>query len=603
MNLQNCFTISALMFCLAGTEIHNAAEQETIIVSASRIEMPISASLNDVLVISRDDIEISQADSLVELLSASAGLDLIRKGGAGQESSIFIRGANANHLLIVIDGVRVGSATLGLKALSDISLAQIESIEIIKGPRAALWGSQAIGGVLQIFTRQQDHQSIQITTGSSGYKGLVYGAGFKSQALNGSITYQQTKLSGIDTRFDLDPDTDGAKREHFNLNGSYLIDPNQTLKLLIQNDQGNTEFDTAWGGDQLDFNNQIYSLSYLWNNNNWQHQIQLNQHQDSSITHGQSTLPVTFETSSQSVTWLIENKPSDHWTIGTSLEWQRDDIGNSDTLYNQSERNTLAAHLYSHYQSQDWINELAIRHTNMDGLASNNAIHFGLGYRFSAQQLLSINFGEGFKAPTFNDLYFPFGGNENLNHETSDNLEIVYKQSFDIGQLSLTIFDNDIKNLIQWIPDSQGVWAPQNVGESNQQGIDLSVQWQALEMQHKLTAGYVDAVDLNTQTKLQLRASEQAAYQVSGFIDKAKHWSTLVQVKYVGKRPDVDYQSYLPIEHQSYIQTDLAVQYDFNNNWRLGLRVNDIFNNQGIYVSGFRPEGRSFRLSLNYLGN
>ena len=143
---------------LAGTILFSTPSiaDERIQVTASRISLPITASLNDVIIIDRDAIEASAATSLFEVLRGQAGLDLVRRGGLGQQFSLFVRGANSNQLLVLIDGVEVGSATLGSKALSDLSLTQVERIELIKGPRAALWGSKAMGGVLQIFTREID---------------------------------------------------------------------------------------------------------------------------------------------------------------------------------------------------------------------------------------------------------------------------------------------------------------------------------------------------------------------------------------------------------------------------------------------------------------
>ena len=137
---------------IAGVILSTSANiaDERIQVSASRISLPITASLNDVIIIDRDAIQASAATSLFEVLRGQAGLDLVRRGGLGQQVSLFVRGANSNQLLVLIDGVEVGSATLGSKALADLSLSQVERIELIKGPRAALWGSKAMGGVLQI---------------------------------------------------------------------------------------------------------------------------------------------------------------------------------------------------------------------------------------------------------------------------------------------------------------------------------------------------------------------------------------------------------------------------------------------------------------------
>jgi len=148
------------------------ADDNKIVITANQLEQDINDTLTDVEVIEREDIERIQPQSFVDLLVNIAGIDTVTKGGQGSDTSIFARGSNSNQLLILIDGVRVGSATLGVKSVANISISQIERIEIVKGPRAALWGSDAIGGVIQIFTRryQSGEHRLAVTTGSHSNK-------------------------------------------------------------------------------------------------------------------------------------------------------------------------------------------------------------------------------------------------------------------------------------------------------------------------------------------------------------------------------------------------------------------------------------------------
>ena len=133
------------------TPMTSNAEDETLIVTSNRLEQNIQDTLTDIAIIELEDIERIQPQSFTDLLVNIAGLDITQKGGPGQDASIFSRGTNSNQLLILIDGVRVGSATLGGKSIATIAVSQIERVEIVKGPRAALCGSDAIGVVIQIF--------------------------------------------------------------------------------------------------------------------------------------------------------------------------------------------------------------------------------------------------------------------------------------------------------------------------------------------------------------------------------------------------------------------------------------------------------------------
>ena len=167
-----------------------ASDWETITVTANRIEQSIGESLSSTKIFDKNDIQLIQPESLTELLTLVAGIDISQQGGRGQQASVFTRGTNSNHTLVLIDGVRVSSATLGSADIQLISPSQIERIEVIKGPRAAIWGSDAVGGVIQIFTRRQEGLAASVNVGSNNYQqinatvGFEHGDGASSIAIN-----------------------------------------------------------------------------------------------------------------------------------------------------------------------------------------------------------------------------------------------------------------------------------------------------------------------------------------------------------------------------------------------------------------------------------
>jgi len=189
---------------LLSSPVITFADDETIIVTANRLEQNVQDALTDIAIIEREDIERLQPQSFTDLLVNVAGLDITQKGGPGQDASIFSRGTNSNQLLILIDGVRVGSATLGGKSIATIAISQIERLEIVKGPRAALWGSDAIGGVIQIFTRryQSGEHRIALTAGSNSTRDIDASAGFGSETFSNTITYSHKKTDGFDAHID-----------------------------------------------------------------------------------------------------------------------------------------------------------------------------------------------------------------------------------------------------------------------------------------------------------------------------------------------------------------------------------------------------------------
>ena len=596
--MDNKILYSSFLPLLAVGTLSATESDELITVTASRLALPITATLNDVIVIDAQEIAATSSVTLFELLQAKSGLDWVRKGGPGQEISMYVRGSNVNQLLVLLDGIEIGSATLGYKALADINLAQVERIEIVKGPRAAIWGSKAIGGVLQIFSKDSQSTQLSLGAGSFNERNISLASGVNNDAFSASFSFDSLRSDGIDARFDGDPDKDGIERDNLKLMARYQASNQQALTFRYMGTEGETQYDSFFGDDTLVVDNDLLSINYRLEQSNHSHQFQAGRQTDSSSTLDDGATLFVFETVSDSLKYLFDVKQTEQWTIGASVEYLNEDVSNSSTEYNNDERKTQSGHLYSHYQTEVWINELAVRHTDVDGLASNTSVHAGLGLRPANGHLISFNYGEGFKVPTFNDLYFPFGGNPNLDYELSENLELVYKHWSDVGNLSLSIFDNDIRNLIQFTPDENGVFTANNVGSVNLQGADLTYIWQTGEINHQITAQYVDAKDTTTNQPLQLRAKNQLGYQLSGTIDSGLDYQ--VSLQHIGERPDFDYQTFAPIELDAFTQVNLNLSYTINDNWLVRLAARDLFDEEGIYVSGYRAAGRTFRLSFTY---
>ena len=173
MKFSLSFSLAALSVVLSHDLLAaDIGPGDTIIVTATRTEIPLSDSLVPVTVITRADIELSLATDLAELLRFEAGIDIARSGGAGQSTSIFLRGTESNHTLVLIDGVRMNPGTLGGAAIQNIAPELIERIEIVKGARSSLFGTDAIGGVINIITRRVDSEFIEASLGSGSFDSL-----------------------------------------------------------------------------------------------------------------------------------------------------------------------------------------------------------------------------------------------------------------------------------------------------------------------------------------------------------------------------------------------------------------------------------------------
>ena len=250
------FAISSSPFLLAG---ETTADDKTIVITANRIEQNINDTLAAVEVITREDIERIQPESITDLLANIAGFDIAYSGGAGQISSLFTRGSSSDHTLVLIDGIRVGSATLGNKTFSTIPVAQIERIEIVKGPRASLWGSDAIGGVIHIFTRRLENgeYTIQATMGSDEFVSTNFSLGFGTTDIKNTVTLSFAESDGFDvfdnssaTTPDSEPDNDGYQRISAAIRGDYTLSSATNLDWVFQYDEGESSFDNPWGANE-----------------------------------------------------------------------------------------------------------------------------------------------------------------------------------------------------------------------------------------------------------------------------------------------------------------------------------------------------------------
>ncbi len=233
--MQRNYFFTALLFAV--TSLAQAATDtlDEVVVTATRTAQAADASLASVTVITRQDIERLQAQSVPEVLRGVAGLTFSNNGGAGKATSVFLRGTNADHVLVLVDGIKIGSATLGTASFQDIPVAQIERIEIVRGPRASLYGSEAIGGVIQIFTRKGGGAmapSASFTAGSYGTYNTALGlsGGGEQSWFNAKAAQQNVQgfnacrgkpAPGGAGCFVNEPDKDGYNNSSLGLNGGY----------------------------------------------------------------------------------------------------------------------------------------------------------------------------------------------------------------------------------------------------------------------------------------------------------------------------------------------------------------------------------------------
>ena len=590
-------TLISLAVLAASVNVQ-ADELETITVTATRTAQDLTSSLASINVIDRADIEAIKPLSTLELLSTVAGLDVSQQGGRGQSASIFMRGTNANHTLVLVDGIRISSATLGTSDLQSIAPSQIERIEIVKGPRAAIWGSDAIGGVIQIFTRNAQGVTLNASIGSEGYKGLTATMGIAHGDGQSTISVSREEADGFDVLADVEPDKDGFEHTTFTATGEQNVSEQLQLTYLLQKNKGDNQYDNRFGG-----NNQVESDNYAWNlgaNYKWSDtdelSVKVGQNQDSRLNYkaGESSDSL-FETNRDQVS-VVNNS---QLNSATALTYGFDYINESITTtvnqfspaYNEDERKVLGAFAYGQHQIEQFTLEAAVRYDDVEDIDSEVTYNLGLGYDLTPSTKLAVNHSTGFKAPTFNDLYYPFGGNPNLESETSDTTEVLLKKGLDNGAFGISLYRTDVENLIAWAPLPSGAWSPQNVNEAEIQGAEFELNYTFAGLTHDLSLAYIDTED-GKGKRLIRRARDHFNYSVTaqlGEIDFSVSYS------YKGDRLDSN-----DVKLGSYSLVNAKLGYSVSESLRLDFKVNNLFDETYSTANGYNAQEQSFYFGVTY---
>lgn len=615
-------TAIAVSTILLSSNSFAVENDKTIVITANRVAQDINDTLAAVEVITREDIEKIQPESITDLLKTVAGMDIVHNGGAGQSSSLFTRGSNADHTLVLVDGVRVGSATLGSKNFASVPVAQIERIEVVKGPRAALWGSDAIGGVIQIFTRRlkTGEMSSSITLGPDSFVSGDFSTGFGNEKIINTATLSFEKSDGYDvygnateTTEDTQPDNDGYQRVSAALRGDYELSDEIQLDWVLQLDKGNSEYDSSFGGDESDYKNYLWNIRYTYNLDNLMTQFSVKQNRDQSIAYGNGTAKEDasiFETRRQQVNGLAQYRFSDSFSLLGGIDYLVDDVAHSGVVqfdgsvadYGVVERTTESVYVSGQFGISNLLGELTARYDDVEAVKGYGTFNASLGYKINDYVTVSASRSKGFKAPTFNDLYYPSFGDPELKSEISYNTEFLIKANWQTHSLVLAHYDNQVEQLIAYNP---GCFCSQNIDNADLTGLEMVYQFRQDNFTHKLSVSNLDPVDnsidsntgLAKNIQLLRRADELYGYELTADIGD---FGLFGQLNYTGSRFDQVFGS----ERQrlsSYMQFNLGVNYRATENWHVKLKISDVTDEEPQSIIGYHNAGQQTFLTVQYL--
>ena len=583
----------------------------TVEVTATRVAETVDASLADVSIITRRDIETSATTDLVALLRLQAGVDVARSGGAGEQTSVFLRGTNANHVLVLIDGVRVASANTGAFAFENLPLDAIERIEIVRGPRASYWGSDAIGGVIQIFTRQLDrphvaasYGSYRDADGSVGFGRWSDGGGFSAQFgarhVGGFSATNAGICNGPDDPYCIyNPDDNGFHIRDAVLHGAYRI-ADQTVSATAFRSQGGESFDNGNPGagysttlDQAFGVNLEGPLSETWS-----------QRLSAGTSREDLTTPAfgsTYRSTREQLAWTnnIALSSTQRLVAGADLVHERGVVGDSTGFgapYDVS-RNDHGLFAGWHVQSTPFDGELSARYDDDSNFGGAFSASAAAGWKLADAVRLSASYGSAFRAPNLNELYSPgyggyFAGNPLLDPERSHTAEIALDwQAGAANRLQARAFSTRVHDLIDF--SGGDTFQAINIAKAAIDGGELTHHWQAgiwsadtaLTLQNPRNADSGESLLRRPKRKL------------SSVLSAALNERADVGLEFIGssRRADVG-----GAELGGYALVNLRASYAIGAEWRLGLRAENLFDRDYALIRGYNTPGRSGYLTVSW---
>lgn len=597
--MKNIVRTSISLACAACFSA-TAAETEELLVTAKN-NQAIEDVLQTTHVFNLADIEAAQAKDIPALIDEIAGINFRDSGGRGSATGVFVRGASSSQTIVLIDGVRVGSATLGAAALNSYPVEAIERIEIIKGPFSGIYGADAAGGVIQLFTKKGGDGlgSIKATVGSDGLQ--EYSAAFNVGNDRNSfhISVNSEDRDGIDRTSILsggNDDIDGFEETAVSLGGKVTFSDSTNASLNILATDSSVEFDNTFGDDPgLVSDSETLSAAIAINSRfgdsiEWNTTFGLND--DQSITNGAFPSDLTTERNTLGTEVVFGLGEATIVTAG--IDYYEEEIVSPTTTFPVTERDNTGAFIQLTNRVGAFGFAASARYDDNSAYGTETNGGLALSYDFSDSLTASINYGTAFSAPSFNRLYFPFFGNPDLLPEEADSFEIKLSGQSDTLSWYVAAYQNDFTNLFGFNPET---FTAANVGEAEIKGVEGHIKTEVADWQLALSADLLSAENKTTGIELDDRAERTIALAASRKFDK---FDVAFKVKSESGRFDNS-----GTELSSFTLFDIGANYDLSDTIKLSAKVDNVFDKDyTVNLIGaserYNTEGRQAKVSVRF---
>ena len=597
-------------------QVPSEAVLNEVVVTASRNEQLLGSALPHTSVISRQDIERSQASDLVTLLQREAGLQKTQNGGIGTVSSVFLRGAPSLQTLVLIDGVPQNKQDAsGAVSLEHLMLDNIERVEIVRGNVSAIYGSGAIGGVIQIFTRtgsREPSANVSLEVGPRDWRKVSgnVSASLGATAISAGLSRVTTDgFSAIDTtQFPgANPDADGYSNTSGNLSLVHRLSNAHSFGLRFMQSDADNDYDNAFGAPaDIQTSTTRLTQTTLFSDNtwgNWRSRVSLSENSDKSSSHDDGLYGSNdgFNTQATVLRWVNTVALGDDWLASAGLERQRQHVDTSSdspyvTPYDQ-ERDTTAVFAGLEGKLGNGNVQLNVRHDKVGDLSQGTGY---LGYSYPVTQQIKViaSTSSAFNAPPLGYLYAPSYGNPLLKPELaySQELGVQYEQASQ--WLRATYFNTRIHDQLNYDFTTS---AFANLGRTRNSGFELSYRGSVGDTDLRASLTLQDPVDDITGQRLLRRAETLMSLGVSHAVGS---WRLGADLQYSGDRPDAysDPATFSTVRTtlDAYSVLDLSVAYQVSPAVQLKARLDNATDEGYQTVYGYNQQPRSLYVGLSW---
>jgi len=611
--------------CLAAGTAHAAESLDPIVVTATRTAQTVDETLSSVTVIERDEIERLQPQQFTDVLRGRAGVGVADTGPFGKTSGVFMRGTNSNHTLLLVDGVRMGSATTGAPAWQYLPPSEIERIEIVRGPRSSIYGSDALGGVIQIFTREgrEGPPRVNAFVGGGSFNTREVGAGVAGGTADTrySLSASYFDTDGIDVLTGVgDDDPDGYDNTSVSGKVRHRLENGMEVFASLLYSEGRTEFDSdefIFDPDTSAFLPVAYSSAFsdyaqaafraglrTSLTPNWDTQLALSQSRDELSSFEGGTLAdreSRFDTRRDMVDWQNTIRLNGGWLLLAGIDAYEDRVRSSEAFAEDSRYNIG---VYSVVEGYLGMHDLvaSLRYDDNEQFGGKTTGQLGWGLPVSDTTRVRASVGTAFKAPSFNELYFPdsafFRGNADLNPEESLTVELGARYTSGPWFIDVAAFHTDIDDLITNVADEQWTFVPTNIDRARIQGLELEAGYQMAAWSTRASVTLLDTEDRATGNELRRRPLASGRLDVDRRVGHLSLGGSLIgQGRSFEDAANTDRLS-------GFATVDLRATYAIDREWSVTGSVQNLFDRDYAvsrqFGTDYNQPGRGLYVTLRY---